>query len=541
MIEAKKKKIRCAIYTRKSTEEGLDQEFNSLDSQRESCEAYIKSQMHEGWELIEKHYDDGGFSGGTMDRPAFKELLYDIQKDQVDIVVVYKVDRLTRSLMDFSKIVELFDKHNASFVSITQHFNTTTSMGRLTLNILLSFAQFEREVTSERIRDKIAASKKKGIWMGGCTPMGYKKIEKKLVPEETTTEKIRTIFNKYIELRGAIKLRNYLNENQIKTPNGRDFSTGHLYNILSNKVYIGKVVHQGIAYEGEHQGLIDEELFNKTQQILLENKVNNICGNRSCSNSLLTGLIFDDKNNTMSPTSSGGKSKVYKYYASQPTLKHYKGRSGSVPKVPAKEIETFVKKTIKEFLQNKQKLHAEISEFEVSTQNLILNTLDKLQDFSNHKFIRSFLRKVVVSNEYIEITLCQKSLIETIDKIARDEPLLPETSTETGTPIVISKIIKIKRVHKRGNLMIIDAENNAFFNHNQYLINAIVKSHYWNKLLLEGKAKSYEAIQKMEGLTDTTYVRKIMMLKFLPPQITESILNGSQQSDLSLDKLLKVN
>ena len=192
-----KKKIRCAIYTRKSTEEGLEQDFNSLDAQREACEAYIKSQMHEGWVLIKKEYNDGGYSGGTMNRPAFQELLTDIEADKVDIVVVYKVDRLTRSLMDFSKIIDIFDKHGTSFVSITQQFNTTTSMGRLTLNILLSFAQFEREVTGERIRDKIAASKKKGMWMSGCPPLGYKKENKKLIVEEKEAQKVKLIFDKY--------------------------------------------------------------------------------------------------------------------------------------------------------------------------------------------------------------------------------------------------------------------------------------------------------------------------------------------------------
>ena len=212
-----KKKIRCAIYTRKSTEEGLEQDFNSLDAQREACEAYIKSQMHEGWVLIKKEYNDGGYSGGTMNRPAFQELLTDIEEDKVDIVVVYKVDRLTRSLMDFSKIIDVFDKHGTSFVSITQQFNTTTSMGRLTLNILLSFAQFEREVTGERIRDKIAASKRKGMWMSGCPPLGYKKENKKLVVEEKEAQKVKLIFDKYLDLQSVPKLMEYLKTENIKT------------------------------------------------------------------------------------------------------------------------------------------------------------------------------------------------------------------------------------------------------------------------------------------------------------------------------------
>ena len=222
-----KKKIRCAIYTRKSSEEGLEQDFNSLDAQREACEAYIKSQMHEGWTLITKEYNDGGYSGGTMNRPAFQELLMDIEEDKIDIVVVYKVDRLTRSLMDFSKIIDVFDKHNASFVSITQHFNTTTSMGRLTLNILLSFAQFEREVTGERIRDKIAASKKKGMWMSGRPPIGYKKEDKKLVVEENDVPKVRMIFDKYLELKSVPKLMEWLRKENIRTKSDKNFTKGN--------------------------------------------------------------------------------------------------------------------------------------------------------------------------------------------------------------------------------------------------------------------------------------------------------------------------
>src|SRR5574344_253384 len=270
-----KKIIRCAIYTRKSCEEGLEQEFNSLDAQREACEAYIKSQQHEGWGLIEKHYDDGGFSGGTLERPAVQELFRDIEAGEVDTVVVYKVDRLTRSLMDFSKIVELFDRQNASFVSITQHFNTTTSMGRLTLNILLSFAQFEREVTGERIRDKFAASKKKGMWMGGVVPIGYKCENRKLLPDDKYLKTAKTIFEKYLEFKTVLKVKQYLDEYEFKSKAGKKFSKGNLYQILQNKVYIGLVHHKGYYYEGEHQGIIDKDVFEQIQLLIEKNRNNN--------------------------------------------------------------------------------------------------------------------------------------------------------------------------------------------------------------------------------------------------------------------------
>ncbi len=273
-----KKQIRCAIYTRKSTEEGLEQDFNSLDAQREACEAYIKSQQHEGWVLIEKQYNDGGFSGGSLERPAVQELFEDIEAGLVDIVVVYKVDRLTRSLMDFSKIVELFDKRNASFVSITQHFNTTTSMGRLTLNILLSFAQFEREVTGERIRDKVAASKKKGMWMGGKVPIGYQKYERTLVPEKETADTVKLIFLKYLELKTVSNLKDYLFQHNIKSKVGLHFSKGQLYYILANKVYNGKIIHKDKVYDGEHRALIDPDVFEQVQMRLANNRIDKSCG-----------------------------------------------------------------------------------------------------------------------------------------------------------------------------------------------------------------------------------------------------------------------
>ena len=293
MSKINQKVIRCAIYTRKSCEEGLEQEFNSLDAQREACEAYVKSQQHEGWTLIEKHYDDGGFSGGSLDRPAVQELFKDIEAGEVDTVVVYKVDRLTRSLMDFSKIVELFDKQNASFVSITQHFNTTTSMGRLTLNILLSFAQFEREVTGERIRDKFAASKKKGMWMGGHVPIGYNCKERKLIPDHETISTVKIIFEKYLQFKTMIKVKKYLDENNIKSRTDKSFSKGHLYKLLQNKVYIGMVHHKGNYFEGEHEGIISKELFTEVQNLIELNRNNNKGQVYAKNAALLGGKIFE--------------------------------------------------------------------------------------------------------------------------------------------------------------------------------------------------------------------------------------------------------
>lgn len=537
MTKEVKKTVRCAIYTRKSTEEGLDQDFNSLDAQREACEAYIKSQQHEGWILIEKQYNDGGFSGGTLERPAVKELFKDIEAGEVDIVVVYKVDRLTRSLMDFSKIVELFDRHNASFVSITQHFNTTTSMGRLTLNILLSFAQFEREVTGERIRDKIAASKKKGMWMGGCTPLGYQKQDKKLVIEEIGAEKVKLIFDKYLEYKSVLKLKEYLDTNQIKTRTDKDFSKGQLYHLLANKVYIGKITHKDNVYKGEHDAIIDTDIFDKVQNVLLENRVDKTCGVKSSSNSLLAGLIFDDKDNKMTPSHSNTRKRRYRYYVSRAVKKYNKMEAGSVSKIPAGEIENFVVENIKEILLDEKQLQKIISEFDVNTQKQLLKTTQNIEDFFNPKLIRSILSKVVISKNSVEIILCKKAIIKTLEKIANDEILSYQSLEKEIIPLVIFKNIKLSQPSKTGNILIVNVSDSDAPTPNPYLVNAIVRSYYYHKLLMEGKVKDTVELQNMEGLKDTKYIRNILKLKFLPPTLLEQILGGIQPSNLCLQTL----
>lgn len=531
--------IRCAIYTRKSCEEGLEQDFNSLDAQREACEAYIKSQQHEGWVLIDKHYDDGGFSGGTLERPAVKELFKDIQAGEVDIVVVYKVDRLTRSLMDFSKIVELFDKQNASFVSITQHFNTTTSMGRLTLNILLSFAQFEREVTGERIRDKVAASKKKGMWMGGRVPIGYLRVDKKLEIDPIQSCTVKTIFEKYIELKSVGKLKEHLENTNIKPKSGLPFSKGNLYKILSNKIYISLITHKNNTYNGEHKPIVDFETFEKVQKQLQENRIENVCNTKSASKSLLAGKIYDDKNNRMSPSHSNTKNKRYRYYVSQALIKAQKSEAGSITKIPAGEIEKFIIETIKEFLLDSTKLQKYIENFNVIKQKSIFKAVKDIKDFSNLRLLRAILNKVIIAKESVEITICENALIKTLENLANGIELPEQTTIETNAPIKIMKKVEITRTSQSGNILIINSGDKPTSLPNPYLINAIVKSHYYHKLLLEGKVKSSKDIQKFEGVKDNTYVKDILRLRFLPPKITSEILNGTQPIDLSLHKLFK--
>jgi site-specific DNA recombinase len=274
--------LRCAIYTRVSTDQGLEQEFNSLDAQREAAQAYVKSQAHEGWRLIRDRYDDGGFSGGSMERPALQTLLTDVKQRRIDTIVVYKVDRLTRSLADFAKLVELFDEYGVSFVSVTQSFNTTTSMGRLTLNVLLSFAQFEREVTGERIRDKIAASKKKGMWVGGVVPLGYEVKNKKLIVNDAEAATVRMIFERYLALGSLPALQRELRAQGIvtrkrilssgKTIGGTPLTNGPLAYMLRNRVYLGEINHRDQSYRGEHPSILDQTLFDAVQAKLDENR-----------------------------------------------------------------------------------------------------------------------------------------------------------------------------------------------------------------------------------------------------------------------------
>lgn len=335
------RKLRCAIYTRKSSEEGLEQEFNSLHAQREACEAYIASQRSEGWVVLREQYDDGGVSGGTLERPGLKALMQDIEEGLVDVVVVYKIDRLSRSLADFAKLVEVFDRTGVTFVSVTQQFNTTTSMGRLTLNILLSFAQFEREVTAERIRDKVAASRKKGIWMGGVPPYGYRVENRKLIIDEEKAEHIRWIFARFVEIGSATELARQIDTRGLLTPNGNRIDKKYLYRLLNNRAYIGEAVHKGESYPGEHEAILDRVIWDKVHTILQESPHKRAANTRAETPALLKGLIYGPDGAAFSPTHTRKRGKLYRYYVSQSILKHGAG-SCPIGRVTAGEIETAV-------------------------------------------------------------------------------------------------------------------------------------------------------------------------------------------------------
>ncbi len=346
------KRSRCAIYTRKSTEEGLEQDFNSLDAQREACAAFIQSQKHEGWTAVPTSYDDGGYSGGTMERPALQRLLADIEAGRIDVIVVYKVDRLTRALSDFAKLVEIFDRRGVSFVSITQQFNTTTSMGRLTLNILLSFAQFERELIGERVRDKVAASKKKGMWMGGTVPLGYDAKDRKLVVNKAEARTVVDIYRRYLRLKSVRSLQVELDAAGIRSkrrvrPDGTEygnqrFSQGALYLLLQNRTYRGEATHKGNAYPGEHAAIVDKPLWDAVQAVLAENRVQRATGANTKAPSLLTGLLFDEAGERLTPTWSVKKGTRYRYYVSTSLVKG-DGRTHSTRRrIPAGNLEDVV-------------------------------------------------------------------------------------------------------------------------------------------------------------------------------------------------------
>lgn len=352
-----KRRLRCAAYTRKSSEEGLEQEFNSLDAQREACEAYIASQRAEGWTLVPDYYDDGGVSGGTLDRPALKRLLVDIEAGRIDVVVVYKIDRLSRSLMDFARLVEVFDRHSVTFVSVTQSFNTTTSMGRLTLNVLLSFAQFEREVIGERIRDKVAASRKKGIWMGGWTPLGYDAKDRKLIVNEAEARLVRSIFKRFASFKSGTNLVRELAKENARNKYGKLIDKGYLYKLLNNRVYIGDAVHKGTPHPGEHEAIVDRKMWDAVHEVLQESPRKRGGASRARTPALLKGLIFASNGVAMTPTHTRKRGRLYRYYISNRVIRTG-AEACAIGRVPAAEIEAAVIDQIRRLLQSPEILVA---------------------------------------------------------------------------------------------------------------------------------------------------------------------------------------
>ena len=517
-----KKQIRCAIYTRKSTEEGLEQDFNSLDAQREACEAYIKSQKHEGWILVEKQYNDGGYSGGTMERPAFQDLLNDIQNDEIDIVVVYKVDRLTRSLMDFSKIIDIFDKHETSFVSITQQFNTTTSMGRLTLNILLSFAQFEREVTGERIRDKFAASRKKGLWLTGKPPYGYYKDKHHMLhKKQPYADNVKRIFEIYLEEKNVRLLSTRLKEEGIFTENGKEFSYGNLYNILSRNVYIGKLGQNGKICDGVHEPLVSEEIFNAVRAQIKANRIESKHSLKAQSGSLLSGLAYDDKGNKMIVSNSNGAGKRYRYYVSQAVKKEGLYEKGEITKIRAGEIEKFVIDDLLVLMKDQPFIQSYLTNYPVDKQSKILEEITKYEP--DTLFIREVIKRVDLAINSIKITYNIDYIVKYFNAIVTNAQFNYENDNEKLYTKYHS--VRITMTPQKHNKIIIPGQAN----YDIRLIQALVKSFWYNKLGAE---------RKLPKVARNGHNKKLRKLRFLPPDIIESIMNGTQDPELNVKKLI---
>jgi site-specific DNA recombinase len=499
------KAVRCAIYTRKSTEHGLELEFNSLDAQRDACEAYIKSQASQGWKALSQHYDDPAYSGGNLDRPALQQLLKDIDAGRIDVIVVYKIDRLTRSLADFAKLVEAFDAKSISFVAVTQQFNTTTSMGRLTLNVLLSFAQFERELSSERVRDKVAASRRKGKWTGGTVPLGYEAKDKKLVINKTEAETVRYIFQRYLEVESFGKLVADLDakgivtkrrDTKVKKFNGEiPFTYGPLAYFLKNRLYIGETGHKDKWFPGEHAAIVDRKTFDRVQQ-LLGSKSEGRKARRTASEALLMGKLYDDRGNRMSPSFSAKNGVRYRFYVSSALLRGQKGEVGSVGRVPATEIEGAVRAAI--ITQRGQGPKGPIG------------SPDPLEG----------VERVIVAQDQLLISVIRSD----------DAGDIGDANSEIRVPWSSNIRAPTRTVES-------DGENDA--THNEGLIQSVVRAHAWKRALLDGAHDSIETLAEASGLHPKV-VRQALRLAFLSPDVTSAILEGGQPKGLSLTQIPKL-
>jgi site-specific DNA recombinase len=533
----KTQELRCAIYTRKSSEEGLEQDFNSLHAQREACQAYIKSQKHEGWRPLAAHYDDGGYSGGTMDRPALRRLLTDIRAKRIDTVVVYKVDRLTRSLADFAKIVEVFDASGVSFVSVTQAFNTTTSMGRLTLNVLLSFAQFEREVTGERIRDKIAASKKKGLWMGGFVPFGYRAKDRTLTIDKDEAETIRLIHSRYLQLGTVsaleaelaernLRTRGFISANSNKAWGDRPFSRGHLYKILSNPIYAGKIVHSDKHYDGQHEAIIDRRTFAAVQAQLAANNRQHRRRARAKEPNLLAGLLFDSKGNPLTSSHTVKNGKRYRYYLGTRTEQ---GR----PKpwrLPAHEIESAVLKAARDFLGDRQRVATALKRSRLQARKL-KHALEIATDLSAQinaihcprETALKLIKQVVVSDSQLAIEVKLEALMS-------DDGRVPGTVTHRLT-------IPIDLGQQNGGAIVIASASERRVKTDPALVKALARGFVWFEEMATGGAATVTSSAKRERVTDR-YVSRLVELAFIDPRIIERVLAGTARSTISTTRLV---
>jgi len=531
---------RCAIYTRKSSEEGLEQNFNSLHAQRQACEAFIKSQAGEGWRLVKTAYDDGGFSGATMQRPALSALLAHVKELRIDVVVVYKVDRLTRSLADFAKIVEIFDTHGVSFVAVTQQFNTTTSMGRLTLNVLLSFAQFEREVTGERIRDKIAASKQKGMWMGGAPPLGYDLRDRRLVVNRAEAETVRLIFRLYIELKTLRRVREELDRRSIISKQwvsrgsirhgGYRFGRGALYHLLANPIYVGEIRHKTASYPGQHEAIVERATWQRAQEMLSKKAAHPRGRTVSKGAGLLMGKLFDESGEPLYSCGAKKGARRYRYFVSKRLVRATARPDDRGWRLPAERTELTVMAGIRQILSDRGALASTLKScgFGAGELKQAIGAIDaKVKSFAQVETTADpLIERVELKRDGMQITLNLRTL-------------LPAERFPAGgaNDLRMTRLVPLQ-IRRRGieARLVIPGEEVAAPRTDPALLRALARGYQWFGELAAGTAVSTRQIAAREGVSDS-YVRHLVPLALLAPSVVESICAGRQGVCLSAERL----
>jgi site-specific DNA recombinase len=550
------KRARCAIYTRKSSDEGLEQAFNSLDAQREACTAFILSQKHEGWTVLTAQYDDGGYSGGTMERPALRRLLADIEAGQLDVIVVYKVDRLTRALSDFAKLVEVFDRRGVSFVSITQQFNTTTSMGRLTLNVLLSFAQFEREVIGERVRDKIAASKKKGMWMGGMPPLGYDVKDRKLVVNKGEARVVVDIYRRYLAVKSVGTLKEKLEGAGIRskrrvrpdgtTYGGQKIARGALYLMLQNRIYRGEIAHKGKSYPGEHPAIIDQPLWYEVQAVLAQNRVERATGARAKHPSLLGGLVFDATGERLTPTYAIKKGTYYRYYVSSSLVREAKGSRAGGWRIPAGDLEGLLINRLRNFFSDPAAL-LDIAGAEThfgSGQRQLIehgrHVAEELSTETPHKAkaaLMALLCRMTIYSDRIEIALSRVRTVELLAGASVDLAAQHQRSDPASHDVMILRVpARLKRVGREMRMLVAGADDQTAADPS--LLRVVARAHDIQGRLSQNTDLTVHGIAREERVT-AAYIYTLLRLPWLAPDITTAIVNGRHPQQLNAKTLMR--
>jgi DNA invertase Pin-like site-specific DNA recombinase len=552
MARADASRRRCAIYTRKSSEEGLEQEFNSLAAQCEACEAFIRSQQHEGWVLARTRYDDGGFSGGNLERPALQHLIADIRAGRIDIVVVYKVDRLTRSLADFARLVELFDAEAVSFVSVTQQFNTTSSMGRLTLNVLLSFAQFEREVTGERIRDKIAASKKKGMWMGGNVPLGYDASGRALVINPAEAETVRRIFALYREFGCVRRVKEEADRLGLRTKcsttangtkrGGKPFSRGHLYALLSNPIYTGRIAHKGELHPGQQPAIIDDETWIAVRDQLAVNTSDHRRKTKAAEPSLLAGLLVDAQGERLTPTHALKKGRRYRYYVSAALITDAGADRAQGWRLAAREMEEAVIRILTDALTSPAGLVERFGAAGMPSDQIrkLLSRAARVEAAlggspgERAKLVRELVDKVIVDEKTIIIKLRRALLVG-------GDVLSCSSEAASDSAVELTAAADFTRRGAETKLVLPGlAQQKHSSRCDPAMIKAIARGHAWFEELATGRALSLQELAKRDGIS-RRYIRRLVGLAFLSPQLVEAILQGRQSVELTATRLTELD